>query len=392
MNMNNFMAVQEPGQMTLTDVYVQNALAEERQATMTDRATEERLDAIAWQINLWEGQAKDVFRNTALKIGEYLTEAQALCPRGRWGEWLRTKVDYSERKAQQLMQVYEGYRDKKMTGDYEALSFTQIYQLLSAPEESRDALARRAAEEDLSTRQLKEEINRLKAEAEDRQQRMEIETADAYREGAIQGSEGAKQEIEALRVRAEKAENAAKEATERANSVEASVSAIRDTAAKANDRATELEESLMAMRRMHAEAENELKKVRAELRTERGRTPDVVEVMPESAQKEIDEMTQRIRNFETENGDMIQRIRRLEAENDALKARNAADRSEPVARPDALEEAMNGAKAGITRAVAAIKTAQEAEPAKAKRARDELMVICTAIVKKLGGVVTNEKE
>lgn len=306
---------------------------------------ERRLDAIAWQINLRENQAKAVFKQTALEIGEYLIEAQQLCPRGRWGEWLRSKIDYSERKAQQLMQVYEGYRDKQLTGDYEQLSFTQIYQLLSAPEDSRDELARRAAEESLSTRQLRAEIDRLKAEAEDRQQRMEIETAEAYHDGMRNGAEEAGKEVDALKARAEAAEA-------KAQAAEASMGTIRDTAAKANDRAADAEKELRQANKAFEERSNELK----EQRTKNAA------LMEELAKSEADRA-------------------KLAAEN--RKLREAAPPSMPA--PTDLDALMDAVKGSLMRMVTAIKEAREARPSEADAKKNELMVICTAITKKLGG-------
>lgn len=373
MDMSNFMAAQEPGQVTLREVMVAQALAEDaaKAADALDVDAAHRLDEIAWQINMRESRARQVFKQTALEIGEYLTEAQGICPRGRWGEWLRAKVDYSERKAQQLMQVYQGYRDRQLTEDYDALSFTQIYQLLSAPEEARDALAKKAAEEELSTRELKEEIERLRDEIDQKQQRMDIETADAYREGAAHGAEASLEEIKALRLRVEKAEDDKRVAEAKAISAEASMGAIRDTAARANTRAAEAEESLMEMRRMHAAAENDLKKARAELKEALNREPERVEVVPE--------------DVETEIAEMKKHIRKLEAENDRLRAAQAETEAAVEPPPGAVEAAMARAKAAITDAVAAIKGAMETRPSEAARAKNELMLICTAIAKKLGG-------
>lgn len=302
---------------------------------------ERRLDAIAWQINLRENQAKAVFKQTALEIGEYLIEAQQLCPRGRWGEWLRSKIDYSERKAQQLMQVYEGYRDKQLTGDYEQLSFTQIYQLLSAPEDSRDELARRTAEESLSTRQLRAEIDRLKAEAGEAQQRMKIETAEAYRDGA----NSAAADMDALKARAEAAEA-------KAQAAEASMGTIRDTAAKANDRAADAEKELRQANKAFEERSNELKEQRSKN----------AELMEELAKSEADRA-------------------KLAAEN--RKLREAAP--PPMPAPTDLDALMDAVKGSLTRMVTAIKETRETRPSEADAKKNELMVICTAITKKLGG-------
>lgn len=363
MDMSSFNAAAEQTHImdfVKTPEYDQMTRARDEDA-LVDMESQHRLDEIAWQINMRENRAKDVFRRTALEIGEYLVEAQRLCPRGRWGEWLREKVDYSERKAQQLMQVYEGYRDKRLTADYDALSFTQIYQLLAAPEEARDALAHRAAEEDMSTRALKAEIDRLKAEAEDQQQRMEIETAEAYRDGAAHGKEDAEKLIAALKARAEMAEQQTAKA-------EGSIKTIRETAAKANDRAAEAEARARKAEEKAQKAEARAKKAEEAASTAKA---ERVEVVPAETEAEIEGLQEALRRTQAEYD-------RIKAERDALAAR-AAPENPPA---DELTAAMDGVKAALTRAVAAIKAA---EPSAAKRAKDALMVICTAITKKIGG-------
>ena len=316
-----------------------------------------RLDEIAFQINMRERNARDVFKATAIEIGKYLVEAQGLCPRGRWSEWLRQKVDYSERKAQQLMQVYEAYGDKALSGDYDALSFTQIYQLLSAPEESRDDLARRAADEGLSTRQLKAEIERLRAEAGEAQQRMELETAAAYREGADHGAQAMRDDYEAMRKRAEEAEA-------RADAAEASMGAIRSTAAAANDRA--------------ADAEKELREANAA----------------------FDKRTREMAEQRDKNAALQEALAKAEADKAKLAAENRRLREAPPHAPVApvepvapaapeggtdLDALMDAVKGSLTRMVAAIKEAQTDRPSEAAAKKNELAAICVAIAKKIGG-------
>jgi len=309
----------------------------------------ERLDAIAWQINLREHQARDTFRRTALEIGQYLVEAQAICPRGRWGEWLRLKIDYSERKAQQLMQVYQEYHDRELTADYDRLSFTQIYQLLSAPEESRDELARKAAEENLSTRELKAEIDRLRDEIDSAQQRLDIETAEARREGIQQASEEHAEDLKALRLRLDKAEEEARVARAKQASAEASLEAVRSTAARANDDAADMKE--------------------------RART---AEASARDMKQKLADAEKQLIELQRQYGDDLQAAR---AQIAALKAQPAPA---PAPAPGAaIPAAMDRARAAITEAVTAIK--QGGQSPEAAKAKEELMLICTAISKKLGG-------
>lgn len=334
-----------------------------------------RLDILAGEINLLENQAKDMFKRTAIEIGARLLEARNLVARGRFEEWLKKSVNYSVRKAQQLMQVAEAYDGKALPEAYDKLSFTQIYDLLSAPEESRDALAEAAAEEGMSTRQLKAEIDRLnealKDQAEDHQERMALEVQTAWNDGAQAGREESLDSIKALRVRMEKAEEEAKVANAKATAAEASMKAIRDTAAKANDRAADEEQRARdAITRAQA-SDRALKAARDEIAAlKKANAAKPIEVVPAGVELEMKELRAQIDARE-------HREKQLLAELSQMKAARAAEDAGGV------EAAMARAKSAITEAVSAIKAAPAEAGAKAK---NELMVICTAIAKKLGGM------
>lgn len=225
-----------------------------------------RLDAIAVEINMLEASAKDTFRRTAMEIGKRLTEAQNLVPRGRWGEWLEKNVRYSTRKAQQLMEVYGAYAGKALPEAYEALSFTQIYDLLQAPEDQRDELAERAAGEGMSTRALKAEIDRLKAQQqEDNRKIYDLIQAGEEKDRTIEQQQ---KDLEEERLRADgasgeafRAEATAKDAVKRANE---------------SDRAL-------------TEAKKRIEALEA-------RSPEVVETVPEAMTREIEELKRELQS------------------------------------------------------------------------------------------------
>ncbi len=228
--------------------------------TNPDAASARRLDVLAGEINLLEESAKDVFRRTAMEIGRRLCEARNLVPRGRWGEWLETQIKYSARKAQQLMQVYEEYQGRELTAAYDALSFTQLYDLLAAPVEERDALAEKAAAEELSTRELKREIEALRADKE---------AANIKIYDLIQQGEAAERRLKAV----EEVNQSLKDEKAKAER-KAELSALRadDAVGRANQLAKDLSETGQRLR----ELEN--------------REPEVVEVVPEDARREMEAM------------------------------------------------------------------------------------------------------
>ena len=104
----------------------------------------------------------DTARGRVLHAGMLLMEARNCCPKGRWLEWLNKEAGCPERTAQQAMQLYETYGARELPEAYGKLDASHLVELLRAPEEDRDALAAKAAEEAMSTRALREEIKRLR--------------------------------------------------------------------------------------------------------------------------------------------------------------------------------------------------------------------------------------
>jgi len=258
-----------------------------------------RADVIAAEIRAIASQTRGVVIAAALEIGRRLIEARGLVPRGRWGEWLQANVDYSERKAQDLMRFYEEYGDGRLPDIVARLDFSKALQLLALPAgEEREGMAARAAEENLSVRALKAEIEALRAEKAAMQGKMEIEQearadrAEGADEGLLLQLEEARAEAEEARRRMEAAQEEAREAAEGARlkmaeaqeeaeaarrereAAERSMQAIRDTAASANDRATDSEKraeaaeaKLKALKMELSSAKDELKAAEAALET-----------------------------------------------------------------------------------------------------------------------------
>ena len=126
-------------------------------------------EVIATEINVIKGQARDVYVRSAIEIGRRLYEAKTIVPHGKWGDWLKSNVDYSERTAQNLMAVYEEYGRNGDSQAIAGLNFTQAVLLLRLDGESREALLEEKDVPGMSVRELEEEIRRANAEIEKRQ-------------------------------------------------------------------------------------------------------------------------------------------------------------------------------------------------------------------------------
>lgn len=140
---------------------------------------------IAAEINGIKEQVRCTVLSGAVEIGRRLIEAKAMLPHGEWKGWLEGNVRYSERTAQNMMQLAHEYRDGKgaALGD---ISYTKAVLLLSVPEERREEFAAAHDLESMSTRELKEEIAQLRKEKAEMQLSMEdmLAASDPAREAA----------------------------------------------------------------------------------------------------------------------------------------------------------------------------------------------------------------
>ena len=159
------------------------------------------------------------------EIGRRLCEVKARIPHGEWGTYLREQVDFSDRLAQQMMQIYQGYQSQpELPG---ALGVSKALALLSVPPDERaevaverhmtaDGTGKTVAEMSVRevealTRELAEE--RKKGEAVQQQlfavqesvQRQEDSLADALRAADEAKADALKKEAEAGKAQ-EKAE------------------------------------------------------------------------------------------------------------------------------------------------------------------------------------------
>lgn len=214
---------------------------------LTPEATD-RLGVIAAEIHAITEQTRGVVISAALQIGKRLIEAKGLVPQGRWGEWLEANVDYSERRAQDLMRLYEEYGRADAIPDAIArLDYSKAVALLAAPEEAREQLAEKANDEGLSVRQLNEEIRRLKAEKLKAQ--MQIED--------LQGKiEGQRDEIHRMDDREQVYDRAIVERDDQLKAANAAIEREREAAKHAEAKAAAAEASAQELRKLHSDAED----------------------------------------------------------------------------------------------------------------------------------------
>lgn len=151
-------------------------------------------EVIATEINVIKGQARDVYVRSAIEIGRRLYEAKAMVPYGKWGEWLKNNVDYSERTAQNLIAVYDEYGRNGESQAIAGLNFTQAVLLLRLDGETRAELLEEKDVPGMSVRELEEEIRKANAEIERRQV-----TFDQLMDGEKKTSDALRAELKAAK-------------------------------------------------------------------------------------------------------------------------------------------------------------------------------------------------
>lgn len=155
-----------------------------------------------------------------LEVGKALVEAKDanLVPHGEWEAWVQKNTNMSERSAQRLMQAAREVHSGSMMAK---LPVTKIQAILALPEAEREPMAEKAVAENMTLRQLQQEIKDQKAKV-----------------AALEGIN--------------------KRANERANASESNARQARTMADKAikraNDAERERDEMRMAMEEMANEA------------------------------------------------------------------------------------------------------------------------------------------
>lgn len=130
---------------------------------------EDRLNEIADEIRSYSV----IILDSAIKIGKRFVEAKELCPRGKWGEWVKDKTGYEQSMAENYMKIYREYGGGQLNlgGDFTksqsiaSLGVTKLLELSKIPADEREAFVEENNITDSTTvKELKEKIKALEAE------------------------------------------------------------------------------------------------------------------------------------------------------------------------------------------------------------------------------------
>ena len=142
------------------------------------------IDTITVEIINLKNQAKNTFLAYACEIGKRLCEAKSALNHGKWGAWLKEKVDFSQSTAQNYMNLFVEYGDGSalLLGSgansqaFANLDYSKAIKLLAIPAEERESFAVENDIEHKSSRETDKLIKEHKAALEEKK-RLEEENA-----------------------------------------------------------------------------------------------------------------------------------------------------------------------------------------------------------------------
>lgn len=200
-------------------------------------------DIIAAEINTVKKNVQQVMIAGALEIGGKLVEAKGMVPHGQWGDWLASKVNYSQSTANNLMKLYNEYGGNQQSlfdtwtnsQAFAELPYTKHLALLALPFSERQEFVESNQVAEMSTRELEKRIR---------------EELDGEYQGKIQEAE---QRAAAAEERASNAEAELEDAVEDRDSAK---SAARDANAEANEYLRQKKAAEQALQKAEKEKSN----------------------------------------------------------------------------------------------------------------------------------------
>lgn len=121
------------------------------------------VEVVTLEIRTLQRQAQQVVLGYAIEIGRRLEEVKAMLPHGRWGDYLKNEVAYSQSTAQNFMRIFREYGASQQSlfggvANSQALgnlTYTKALQLLALPDaEERERFVAEHDVEAMSTREL----------------------------------------------------------------------------------------------------------------------------------------------------------------------------------------------------------------------------------------------
>lgn len=187
------------------------------------------IDTITAEIVAISNQAAQMVYMSMIEIGKRLVEAKAQVGHGEWGDYLKNKVNFSQRTATNFMRAYERSLNGANSQTFANLGYSQIVKLLALPEgeleeftETHDVKSMSVRELDQAIKERDEARSRVAAaEAAARDAEQKLLNAQHQAAAAKDSEEAWKKEIEKLNASLNKATAAAEKAKKQVKELKA---------------------------------------------------------------------------------------------------------------------------------------------------------------------------
>lgn len=139
---------------------------------------ERTLPVIISEIKIIEQHVTKTAIEGAIQIGERLQEAKELAGHGNFGQWCQENLNYSQDTAQKFMKLAREYGGQNNilanTAMSRNFSISNALSLLKVPEEDREQFVEEHQVEDMTNKELEEEIRRLNEEKASRERTIQV--------------------------------------------------------------------------------------------------------------------------------------------------------------------------------------------------------------------------
>jgi chromosome segregation ATPase len=223
---------------------------------------------IAAEINSIKEHTRNMILHGSIEIGRRLVEAKEMLPHGEWGKWLEKSVDYSQRTADNLMQIYKEYGNSN-SQSIANLPYTKAVALLGIPAEEREQFAQENDILNITVRKLQQAIDEKKKIEED------LKSAQEEKQNLFSNYKKLEQ---SNRENYEKAERLRRELEE------AKASGSLEEVEQLSEQLAKTDNELSIAQQKIKDLEREIKETPVEV------TTAVTEKIPEEVQRELDEL------------------------------------------------------------------------------------------------------
>lgn len=254
-------------------------------------------DIIAAEINSIKEQARGLILQASVEIGRRLKEAKAMVKHGEWAAWLETNVDYSQRTANDLMAIADGYGENANSQTFANLGYSQAVALLGLPASAREEFVQTHDVENTPVRELTEQVRVLREQLEGKQADFESLLAQADAAAAAE-----KEKAEAYLAQLKDTDTALKTLREQNRETVDKLKAEIEAARAENnaDKLQKLEGELAKAKKKADKMTSENAELARKLHEAEERPPEIMQVLPPEAEEELAALREKVKKLPDE--------------------------------------------------------------------------------------------